>query len=109
MVCAGHQPAGAGTGIGRMGRLQRLARIGLLAASAWALGAPNARAEPAIVAEIASYQGADRAQRLVDGAKREKELTLYSSIPTDDIAVRSESTRLNSSHSQISYAVFCLK
>ncbi len=70
-----------------MGRLQRLARIGLLAASAWAPGAPNARAEPAIVAEIASYQGADRGQRLVDGAKREKELTLYSSIPTDDIAV----------------------
>ena len=70
-----------------MGRLQCLARIGLLTASAWAPGTPNARAEPAIVADIASYQGADRAQRLVAGAKREKEVTLYSSIPTDDIAV----------------------
>jgi iron(III) transport system substrate-binding protein len=70
-----------------MGRLQRVARIGLLTATALAPGVPNARAEPAIVADIASYQGADRAQRLVAGAKREKELTLYSSIPTDDIAV----------------------
>jgi iron(III) transport system substrate-binding protein len=69
-----------------MGRLQRLL-IGLLAATAWASGAPDARAEPGLVADIASYRGADRAQRLVDGAKREKEITLYSSIPTDDIAV----------------------
>src|SRR5262249_56575124 len=78
--------AGAGSGDG-MGRLQRLALIGLITATAWAAGAPNARAEPAIVAEVASYQGADRAQRLLDGARREKALTLYSSIPTDDIAV----------------------
>jgi iron(III) transport system substrate-binding protein len=39
------------------------------------------------VAEIATYEGADREQRLVDGAKREKELTFYSSVPTDDISV----------------------
>jgi ABC-type Fe3+ transport system substrate-binding protein len=38
------------------------------------------------VAEIASYQGADREQRLIEGAKREKELTFYSSIPPEDIA-----------------------
>src|SRR6266480_691744 len=39
------------------------------------------------VTEIANYQGADREQRLIDGAKREKELTFYSSIPTEDISV----------------------
>ncbi len=38
------------------------------------------------VAEIASYQGPDREQRLVEGAKQEKELTFYASLPTDDIA-----------------------
>src|SRR5262245_12049608 len=39
------------------------------------------------VAEVAAYQGADREQRLIEGAKREKELTFYASIPTDDITV----------------------
>src|SRR6516162_7367055 len=45
-----------------------------------------ALAQPSGVAEIAAYQGADREQRLIEGAKREKELTFYSSIPPDDIA-----------------------
>jgi len=48
--------------------------------------APCALAQPSGVAEIAAYQGADREQRLIEGAKREKELTFYSSIPPDDIA-----------------------
>src|SRR6266478_3122764 len=48
--------------------------------------APCALAQPMSVAEIAAYQGADREQRLIEGAKREKELTFYSSIPPDDIA-----------------------
>jgi iron(III) transport system substrate-binding protein len=39
------------------------------------------------VAEIATYEGADREQRLMEGAKREKELIFYGSIPTDDITV----------------------
>jgi iron(III) transport system substrate-binding protein len=39
------------------------------------------------VAEIAAYEGADREQRLIEGAKREKELTFYGSIPTDDVTV----------------------
>ena len=38
------------------------------------------------MAEIATYQGADREQRLIEGAKKEKELTFYASIPPDDIA-----------------------
>ena len=44
-------------------------------------------AQASRVAEIATYQGADREQRLVEGAKREKELTFYASIPTDDISI----------------------
>jgi ABC-type Fe3+ transport system substrate-binding protein len=47
----------------------------------------SAFAQAGRVAEIAAYQGADREQRLIEGAKREKELTFYGSIPTDDITV----------------------
>ncbi len=39
------------------------------------------------VAEIAAYQGTDREQRLLEGARKEKELTFYSSIPPEDVAV----------------------
>ena len=35
-------------------------------------------------AKIALYQGADRAQRLVQGAKKEREVTVYTSAPVDD-------------------------
>jgi ABC-type Fe3+ transport system substrate-binding protein len=50
------------------------------------LATASALAEQSRVAEIAAYEGADRQQRLVDGAKKEKELTFYSSIPPQDIA-----------------------
>jgi iron(III) transport system substrate-binding protein len=62
--------------------LRHLLRGSLLALL---LAAP-AFAQVNAVAEIASYQGTDREQRLVEGAKREKELTFYSSIPPEDIA-----------------------
>ncbi len=42
------------------------------------------RAQDSRVAEIATYQGADRAQRLIEGAKREGTLTFYSNAPTED-------------------------
>ena len=58
----------------------------LCVAAALVAGAPAAHAEPGRVAEIASYQGPDREQRLVEGAKKEKELTFYSSVPPEDIA-----------------------
>src|SRR6516165_2278223 len=61
-----------------------------LAASAIAaalLAAPPAFAQQSAVAEVAALQGPDRQQRLVEGAKREKELTFYSSIPPADISV----------------------
>ena len=49
---------------------------------AWAQtkGAPT-------IADIATYQGADRTQRLIEGAKKEGMLTLYNSAPVDDMAV----------------------
>ena len=43
-----------------------------------------APAQTAGVREIAGYQGPDRTRRLLEGAKREGTLTLYSNMPTDD-------------------------
>jgi len=60
--------------------------ISVLAAVLLAASAPSAFAQPNRVAEIANYDGPDREQRLIEGAKREKELTFYASVPTDDIA-----------------------
>jgi ABC-type Fe3+ transport system substrate-binding protein len=59
-----------------------LASLALLATLALA---PAARAQSQ-VADIASYQGADREQRLIEGAKKEKELAFYSSVPPEDIS-----------------------
>ena len=42
---------------------------------------------PADSSRIAQLQGPDRQQRLADGAKKEGELTLYTSAPVDDVAV----------------------
>jgi iron(III) transport system substrate-binding protein len=60
--------------------------IGILAALALLALAPSALAQGNRVAEIATYQGADREQRLIEGAKKEKELAFYSSVPPEDIA-----------------------
>jgi iron(III) transport system substrate-binding protein len=60
--------------------------ISVLAAVLLAASAPSAFAQPNRVAEIANYDAPDREQRLIEGAKREKELTFYASVPTDDIA-----------------------
>src|SRR5262245_11327218 len=58
----------------------------LVAAVALLLHAASAPAQDNRVAQIATYQGADRAQRLIDGARREGTLTLYSVAPTEDNA-----------------------
>src|SRR5262245_63521344 len=51
------------------------------------LAALAATAVPAYAqSEIATYQGADRTQRLVEGAKKEGTLTIYSSATVDDMA-----------------------
>jgi len=70
-----------------MRRLQRNPSLPAIVVLAGALLAPPGWAQSGRIAEIASYEGADREQRLIEGAKREKELTFYSSIPSDDIAV----------------------
>jgi iron(III) transport system substrate-binding protein len=45
--------------------------------------APAETASP--VAELATYEGSDRLQRLIEGAKREGELTIYTSAQTTDL------------------------
>ena len=52
-----------------------------------ALGAPAALAQSAAPSGIglATYQGADRMQRLIDGAKKEGEVSIYTSAPVDDM------------------------
>jgi len=56
------------------------------AAAAVLLWSSCVLAQTSPVAAVAGYQGADRQQRLLEGAKREKELTIYWSIPPGDIA-----------------------
>jgi iron(III) transport system substrate-binding protein len=55
-----------------------------VALSAIVLSGDPASAQSNRVVEIASYQGPDREQRLVEGAKQEGAVTLYSNAPTDD-------------------------
>src|SRR5262245_58520575 len=38
-------------------------------------------------AEIATYQGADRTQKLIEGAKKEGSVSIYTSATTEDMAV----------------------
>src|SRR5215468_1970503 len=42
-------------------------------------------------ADIATYQGADRSQKLLEGAKKEGTLTIYSSATVDDMAALTQS------------------
>ena len=46
-----------------------------------------AQNKPVTPAEIASYQGPDRQQRLIEAAKKEGTVSLYNSAPPDDMAV----------------------
>jgi len=67
------------------------ARVGILVATLAMSGGSALRphwafAQGSKVADIATYQGQDRQQRLVEGGKREGALTLYSNAPTDDNA-----------------------
>ncbi len=47
---------------------------------------PTIAADPQSSAAIAAYTGADRMQKLIDGARKEGEIAIYSSAPTDDMA-----------------------
>jgi len=50
------------------------------AAPAWAQVKPNATAE-----DVATYAGADRAQKILEGAKKEGALEIYTSAQSDDM------------------------
>jgi iron(III) transport system substrate-binding protein len=64
----------------------RAAGRSLMLLLALAGGARAAAPDAAAVAALAGYQGADRTARLVEGARREGELTLYTSLTVDDMA-----------------------
>ena len=51
------------------------------------LFAGAALAQAAALADLAAYQGADRAQRILEGAKKEGVVSLYNSAPVDDMTV----------------------
>src|SRR4030081_239665 len=60
----------------------RFALAGAVAAL-W-LTLPPALAQSPTLAELATYTGADRTQRLIAGAKREGMVNVYSSVTVDD-------------------------
>ena len=65
--------------------------VQVLCVALFALCASRAQAQaPADGSKIAQMQGADRQQRLAEGAKKEGELTFYTSAPVDDVAVLTE-------------------
>jgi iron(III) transport system substrate-binding protein len=67
--------------------LHALALLGALLPVAALAQAPAQSRAPATVAEIASYQGPDRLQRLIEGAKKEGFVSVYNSAPVDDMTV----------------------
>jgi iron(III) transport system substrate-binding protein len=62
---------------------------GALAIALTCLFAPSALSQtrPPTLAELAAYSGPDRTQRLIDGAKKEGVINIYSSITVDDMKV----------------------
>jgi len=54
-----------------------------IASALWlaaALASPSAQGQTVSVAELAHYDGPDRARRILEGAKREGEMSLYTSL-----------------------------
>src|SRR5205823_12254810 len=60
-----------------------LFRIAVLATAA-VVATPPAAGQPRTPAEIAAYQGTDRTARLIEGARREGTLSLYTSRVAED-------------------------
>jgi ABC-type Fe3+ transport system substrate-binding protein len=67
-----------------MNRRNLLAAAAFAAVSAALPAAAQVKAG-ATAPDVAGYTGADRAQKLVDGAKKEGELTIYTSAQSDDM------------------------
>src|SRR6195256_6765605 len=66
-----------------MPRMTRAALFRRVAACSLVPGA--LRAQPADVAALALYGGSDREQRLVKGARAQREINLYSSLVLEDL------------------------
>jgi iron(III) transport system substrate-binding protein len=64
------------------GRRRAFIRLAGLALALLGLGLP---AQAQSVAELATYSGADRTQRLIDGARKENALMIYSSMTVADM------------------------
>src|SRR5712664_2383807 len=79
-VC-GMKPEVAASGIRRRAGIA-LPAVASLASPAF-LAAQEARG---VLAGLAAYEGADRHQRLLEGARREGFLSLYTSFPPEDVA-----------------------
>jgi iron(III) transport system substrate-binding protein len=67
---------------GKRTSLKTLAAAALLLATA-----ASALAQPSGSPQAATFSGPDRQQRLVEGARKEGELMVYTSVPVDDMAV----------------------
>lgn len=60
------------------------AGTGLLGASI--IGSARAQPNPTLIAQLSALAGAERTQRLVEGAKKEGTVSIYTSMPVDDMA-----------------------
>lgn len=80
-----------GTADTRCSRCPLAALAALLCCLCGSFAAPPARAQasPATLAEIAAYGGPDRAARLIDGAKKEGSVNVYTSETVEDVAALS--------------------
>src|SRR5262249_13575336 len=93
VVLAGHGDGGVAlllnVGPGEMSETMRLMRRLALPAGAFSVLLPAAAAavdSGPDMARLAAYAGADRQQILVDGAKKEGVINLYTSIPIPDVS-----------------------
>lgn len=64
---------------------RRFARLVAAAAGAAALPLARAQGGRSVMADLAGYTGADREQRLLDGARKEGTLGIYTSAQSDDL------------------------
>jgi iron(III) transport system substrate-binding protein len=65
--------------------MRRRVSAALLACASWVLAAPQAFAQPRTLAELADDQGPDRLQTLIEGARKEGSLSLYTSRVAEDM------------------------
>jgi iron(III) transport system substrate-binding protein len=67
-----------------------VAPVAAMASALLLMLAQPAPAQTRSVAEVASYEGADRMERLLQGAKQEGQFMIYSSVPVEDLSALTE-------------------